>query len=223
MRRSNPKTILRQVAALFTILALTLTSRSALAARGINPARLRAADSEPQNWFTLGRDQNQTYYSPLAKIDASNVSRLGFAWAYDLGTTRGQEATPIVNELWKFDPRADPRAARNPCCDLVNRGVAVWKGRVFVASVDGRLHALDAKTGKEFWNADTIIDHERPYSSTGAVYIAGDLAVIGNGGADMNKGGVRGYVSAYDVETGKLAWRFYTVPGGPGPPPAGPA
>jgi quinohemoprotein ethanol dehydrogenase len=190
MRRSNPKTIVRQ-AALFTILALTLTSRSALAAGDIDPARLRAADSEPQNWFTLGRDQNQTYYSPLAKIDASNVSRLGFAWAYDLGTTRGQEATPIVvdgtmytsgtwgyvyaldattgNELWKFDPRADPRAARNPCCDLVNRGVAVWKGRVFVASVDGRLHALDAKTGKEFWNADTIIDHERPYSSTGAV------------------------------------------------------
>ena len=96
MRRSNPKTILRQVAALFTILALTLTSRSALAAGDIDPARLRAADSEPQNWFTLGRDQNQTYYAPLAKIDASNVSRLGFAWAYDLGTTRGQEATPIV-------------------------------------------------------------------------------------------------------------------------------
>ena len=244
MRGSNPKTILRQ-AALYTILALTLTSRSALAAGDIDPARLRAADSEPQNWFTLGRDQNQTYYSPLAKIDASNVSRLGFAWAYNLGTTRGQEATPIVvdgtmytsgtwgyvyaldaatgKELWKFDPRADPRAARNPCCDLVNRGVAVWKGKVFVTSVDGRLHALDAKTGKELWNADTIIDHKLSYSSTGAVYIAGDVAVIGNSGADMDKGGVRGYVSAYDVETGKLVWRFYTVPGAPGQPPEDPA
>ena len=98
------------------------------------------------------------------------MSRLGFAWVYDLGTARGQEATPIVvdgtmytsgtwgyvyaldaatgKELWKFDPRADPRTARNPCCDLVNRGVAVWKGKVFVASVDGRLHALDAIDGQ---------------------------------------------------------------------------
>jgi quinohemoprotein ethanol dehydrogenase len=174
-------------------------------------------------------------------IDAGTVSRLGFAWGYDLATARGQEATPIVvdgvmytswtwvyvyavdaatgKELWKFDPWADPRAARNPCCDLVNRGVAVWKGRVFVASVDGRLHSLDAKTGKELWNADTIIDGKLSYSSTGAVYIADDLAVIGNSGADMDKGRRRGYVSAYDVETGKLAWRFYTVPGPPGQPP----
>jgi quinohemoprotein ethanol dehydrogenase len=142
-------------------------SQSSLAAGDVDSARFRAADSEPQNWFTLGRDQNQTYYSPLVKIDAGNVSRLGFAWAYDLGTARGQEATPIVvdgtmytsgtwgyvyaldaatgKELWKFDPRADPRAARNSCCDLVNRGVAVWKGKVFVASVDGRLHALETR------------------------------------------------------------------------------
>ena len=244
MRGSDPKTNLQR-AVLLTALALTLVPQSPLAAGDVDSARLRAADSEPQNWFTLGRDQNQTYYSPLAKIDASNVSRLGFAWAYDLGTARGQEATPIVvdgamytsgtwgyvyaldaatgKELWKFDPRADPRAARNPCCDLVNRGVAVWKGKVFVASVDGRLHALDATTGKELWSADTIVDHKLPYSSTGAVYIAGDLAVIGNSGADMDKGGVRGYVSAYDVETGKLAWRFYTVPGAPGQPPEDPA
>ena len=244
MRGSDPKTNLQR-AVLLTALALALVPQSSLAAGDVDSARLRAADSEPENWFTLGRDQNQTYYSPLAKIDAGNVSRLGFAWAYDLGTARGQEATPIVvdgamytsgtwgyvyaldaatgKELWKFDPRADPRAARNPCCDLVNRGVAVWKGKVFVASVDGRLHALDATTGKELWSADTIVDHKLPYSSTGAVYIAGDLAVIGNSGADMDKGGVRGYVSAYDVETGKLAWRFYTVPGAPGQPPEDPA
>jgi len=233
MPGNDPKTVLRQTA-LFTVLAFATASQSTLAAGDVDLARLREANSEPQNWFTLGRDQNQTYYSPLAKIDNSNVSRLGFAWAYDLGTARGQEATPLVidgimytsgtwgyvyaidaatgKEIWKFDPQADPRAARNPCCDLVNRGVAVWKGKVFVASVDGCLHALDAKTGKEVWRTDTIIDHKLPYSSTGAVYIAGDLAVIGNSGADMDKGGVRGYVSAYDVETGKLAWRFYTVP-----------
>ena len=213
----------------------------AQAAGDVDWPRLMAADSEPQNWLTLGRDHKQAYYSPLAMINADNVDRLGFAWAYDMGTARGQEATPIVvdgvmytsgtwgyvyainattgKEIWRFDPRANPRAARNPCCDLVNRGVAVWKGRVLVASVDGRLHALDASTGTELWAADTIVDHDLPYSSTGAVYIAGNLAVIGNSGADMDKGGVRGYVSAYDVETGRLAWRFYTVPSRPGEAP----
>ena len=210
------------------------------AAGDVNEERLKAADSEPQNWFTLGRDQNQTYFSPLETINAGNIDRLGFAWAYDLGTSRGQEATPIVvdgvmytsgtwgfvyaleastgKQLWKFDPHADPRAAWNPCCDLVNRGVAVWKGKVFVTAVDGVLHALDAKTGNQLWSADTITDHTLPYSSTGAVYIAGNLAVIGNSGGEMGKGGVRGYVSAYDVDTGAFKWRFYTVPGAPGQP-----
>jgi quinohemoprotein ethanol dehydrogenase len=193
----------------------------------------------------LGRDGHQTYFSPLSKIDAANVGRLGFAWDYDLKTFRGQEATPIVvdgamytsgtwgfvyavdaatgKELWRFDPQADPRWARNPCCDLVNRGVAVWKGKVYVASVDGHLHALDAKTGKQLWEADTITDHKLSYSSTGAVYIAGDVAVIGNSGADVDRGAVRGYVSAYELDTGKLKWRFFTVPGAPGQPYENPA
>jgi quinohemoprotein ethanol dehydrogenase len=206
----------------------------------IDQARLNAADGEPQNWLTQGRDGNQTYFSPLAKIDTGNVGRLGFAWSYDMPTARGQEAMPLVvdgvmytsgtwgyvyavdaatgKERWSFDPEADPRAARHPCCDLVNRGVAVWKGKVFVASVDGRLHALDAATGKELWKADTIADRTQSYSSTGAVYIAGDVAVIGNSGSDMDHGGVRGYVSAYDTESGALRWRFYTVPGEHGKP-----
>ncbi len=227
-------------AAVLAWITVAFLPASPRAAGDLDEARLDAADAEPQNWFTLGRDQNQTYFSPLAKIDAANVGRLGFAWAYDLATTRGQEATPIVvdgamytsgtwgyvyavdaatgKELWKFDPRADPSAARNPCCDLVNRGVAVWKGKVFVASVDGRLHALEAKTGKQLWETDTITHHKLSYSSTGAVYIADNLAVIGNSGADMDQGGVRGYVSAYDVDTGKLKWRFYTVPGDAGHP-----
>src|SRR4029077_16204685 len=211
----------------------------------VDPSRLKAADSEPQNWFTLGRDQNQSYYSTLSKIDASNVSRLGFAWAYDLGTARGQEATPIVvdgtmytsgtwgyvyaldaatgKELWKVDPRDHPRAARHPCCVLVNRGVAVWKGRVYVASVDGRLHALEAKTGAKVWEADTVIDHKMPYSSTGAPQVAGRVVVIGNSGADMGHGGVRGYVSAYDLDTGTFKWRVFTVPPDPGHPSETPA
>ena len=211
------------------------------AAGNVDQARLDAAEQFAQNWFTGGRDQYGTYYSPLKQIDAGNVRRLGFAWQYDLGSPqRGQEATPIVvdgimytsgpwgyvyaldaasgKELWKYDPHADPAAARNPCCDLVNRGVAVWKGRVYVAAVDGRLHVLDAATGRKVWDVDTIADHAMPYSSTGAPQIAGNLVVIGNSGSDMGRGGVRGYVSAYDLESGQLKWRFYTVPPAPGKP-----
>ena len=206
----------------------------------VDAARLAGADSEPQNWFTGGRDKDGSYYSPLTMIDAQSVGRLGFAWQYDLGTDRGQEATPIVvdgvmytsgtwgyvyaldaatgQELWHFLPQVENIYARNPCCDLVNRGVAVWKGKVYVASVDGHLHALDAATGKQIWEADTFIDHKLPYSSTGAPQIAGDVVVIGNGGADMGHIAVRGYVAAYDLQTGAFRWRFYTVPPAAGQP-----
>jgi quinohemoprotein ethanol dehydrogenase len=207
----------------------------ARAAGDVDAARLRAADAEPQNWFTGGRDRQGSYYSPLTTINPTNVGQLGFAWQYDLGAPmRGQEATPIVidgvmytsgtwgyvyavdaatgRERWRYDPKAAYLAARNPCCDLVNRGVAVWKGKVYVASVDGRLHALDAATGRKVWEADTLADHKLPYSSTGAPQIAGDAVVIGNSGADMGHGAVRGYVTAYDLQTGAFRWRFFTVP-----------
>jgi quinohemoprotein ethanol dehydrogenase len=208
---------------------------SASGAGAVDEARLQAAAAEPQNWYTGGRDQGGTYYSPLNEINATNAKDLGFAWTYDLGSPlRGQEATPIVvdgvlytsgtwgyvyavdaatgHELWRYDPKPDYQAGRNPCCDLVNRGVAVWKGKVYVAAGDGRLHAIDAATGKKIWDTDTITDHQQPYSSTGAPQIAGDVVVIGNSGADIGHGGVRGYVSAYDIDTGKFKWRFYTVP-----------
>ncbi len=207
----------------------------------LDAARLAAADKEPQNWFTGGRDKDGTYYSPLTNIDAGNVKQLGFAWQYDLGNPmRGQEATPIVidgvmytsgtwgyvyavdaatgKELWRYDPKPDYFRGRHPCCDLVNRGVAVWKGKVYVASVDGRLHAINAATGKKIWEADTITDHKAPYSSSGAPQIAGNVVVIGNSGADMGHTAVRGYVAAYDLETGAFKWRFYTVPPAVGQP-----
>jgi quinohemoprotein ethanol dehydrogenase len=219
----------------------TLGATTTRAPGDLDAARLAAADSEPQNWFTGGRDKDGSYYSPLKLIDADNVSRLGFAWQYDLGIPRrGQEATPIVvdgvmytsgtwgyvyalvaatgRELWRYDPKPDYFAGRNPCCDLVNRGVAVWKGKVYVAAVDGRLHAVNAQTGQEIWEADTVTDHKLPYSSTGAPQIAGKVVVIGNSGADMGHGAVRGYVAAYDLETGAFKWRFYTVPGAVGQP-----
>ena len=207
----------------------------------VDTARLQAAGTEPQNWFTGGRDQEGSYFSPLKSIDTGNIAKLGFAWDYDLGSPqRGQEATPIVidgvmytsgtwgyvysvdaatgHELWRYDPKATQLAARNPCCDLVNRGVAVWKGRVYVAAVDGKLHAINAATGHKIWEVDTITDHSLPYSSTGAPQVAGNVVVIGNSGSDMGRGGVRGYVAAYDLETGAFKWRFYTVPPAVGQP-----
>jgi quinohemoprotein ethanol dehydrogenase len=225
-------------------LALASACASASAPRdagNVDAARLQGADSEPQNWFTGGRDKDGSYFSPLTAIDANNVNRLGFAWSYDLGDPkRGQEATPIVidgvmytsgtwgyvyavdaatgKELWRYDPKSDYFTGRNPCCDLVNRGVAVWKRKVYVAAGDGRLHALNAATGRQIWEADTITDRKLPYSSTGAPQIAGSVVVIGNSGADMGHGAVRGYVSAYDLNTGALKWRFYTVPPAPGQP-----
>ena len=132
------------------MLVIGAASRAAAAAPGaVDAARLQAADSEPQNWYTGGRDQGGTYYSPLATITAANVKNLGFAWEYDLGSPlRGQEATPVVvdgvmytsgtwgyvyavnaatgREVWRYDPHSDFFTGRNPCCDLVNRGVAVW-------------------------------------------------------------------------------------------------
>ncbi len=228
----------------FAVAAMAAPAPSASAAGtpgDVDAARLQAADSEPQNWFTGGRDQDGTYYSPLTSINTQNVKQLGFAWQYDLGSPRrGQQATPIVidgvmytsgtwgyvyavdaatgRELWRYDPHPNAFTGRHPCCDLVNRGVAVWKGKVYVASTDGRLHALNAQTGQRIWEADTIIDHALPYSSTGAPQIAGQLVIIGNGGADMGRGAVRGYVSAYDRDTGAFKWRFYTVPGSVGQP-----
>ena len=206
----------------------------------IDEARLRRSAAEPQNWLTLGRDRSGAYYSPLTDINERNVKRLGFAWDYDLATFRGQEATPIVvdgvmytsgtwgyvyaldaatgKELWKFDPKVHGQAGRYPCCDLLNRGVAVWEGRVYVAAVDGRLFALDAATGAKIWEVDTIVDHGLQYSSTGAPQIAGHAVVIGNSGGDMGTGGVRGYVTAYDLKSGEQLWRFYTVPGASGAP-----
>jgi quinohemoprotein ethanol dehydrogenase len=203
----------------------------------LDEARLAAAANEPDQWFTTGRDRSGAYYSPLGDINAGNVTRLGFAWEYRLGTRRGLEATPIVidgvmyavgnfghvyvldaasgRELWTYDPGIDGQWGRYACCDANNRGVAVWKGRVYVGALDGYLHALDAASGKLLWKVDTLPARgpKTPYTLSAAPVIAGDLVIVGSAGADFD--GARGYVAAYDLDSGAFRWRFFTVPRDP--------
>ena len=204
----------------------------------VGEARILNAAQEPDQWFTPGRDAEGTYYSPLDAINESTVARLGFAWEYELGTHRGLEATPIVvdgvmytsgnwgrvyaldaasgREHWTYDPGAPRQWGRYACCDVVNRGVAVRDGRVYVGSLDGYLHAIDAKTGQRVWRVDTLPSRgpkDFHYTVTDAPLLAGDLIVVGNSGSDF--AGARGSVSAYDLHTGTFRWRFYTVPRDP--------
>lgn len=205
-------------------------------AANVNETRITNADREPGNWMTYGRTYGEKRFSPLTEINDHSVSQLGLAWYYDLDTKRGQEATPIVVDdvmyftsawskvfalkaatgelLWSYDPKVPGNWAVNACCDVVNRGVAVWNGKVFVGTLDGRLIALDAANGHRVWETLTI-DPSFRYTITGAPRVAKGKVIIGNGGGEF---GVRGYVSAYDSETGKLVWRFYTVPANPSQP-----
>lgn len=199
----------------------------------IDEATLVQADSNPGEWLSYGRNYSETHFSPLDQINVNNVDSLGLSWSLVLGTNRGLEATPIVANgtmyfsgswskvyavdarngklLWEFDPEVPKEYGEKVCCDVVNRGVAIYKNKVYVGTLDGRLIALDANTGKKIWEENTV-DRSKPYSITGAPRIVKGRVIIGNGGADL---GVRGYVSAYDAETGKQHWRFYTVPGNP--------
>ncbi len=211
------------------------------ATASVDTKRVVAADDEPGNWLAHGRDYAETRYSPLKQINDENVADLGLAWYFDTGTKRGLEASPIVVDgvmyttgswsvvfahnaktgelLWQYDPEVPRAWGENACCDVVNRGVAVWKGKVYVGTLDGRLVALDAATGDVVWDVSTI-DRTQPYTITGAPRVVKDKVIIGNGGGEY---GVRGYVTAYDTATGEQAWRFYTVPGNPEEPLESPA
>jgi outer membrane protein assembly factor BamB len=120
--------------------------------------------------------------------------------------------------LWSYDPAVPRALGVRGCCDVVNRGVAAWNGKIFVGTFDGRLVALDARSGRPVWSTLTV-DSSKPYTITQAPRVIKGRVVIGNSGSEY---GVRGYISAYDAETGKLAWRFYTVPGDPSQPPEDP-
>jgi quinohemoprotein ethanol dehydrogenase len=202
----------------------------------VDGARIANADAEPGNWLSYGRTYSEQRFSPLARIDDKNAKQLGLAWFADLDTNRAQEATPLIVDgvmyvstawslvkaydartgrlLWAYDPQVRRELGVNACCDVGNRGVAAWNHKIFVGVYDGRLVALDAATGKPVWSTLTV-DTAKPYTITQAPRVIKGRVLIGNSGGEY---GTRGYISAYDAETGKLAWRFYTVPGDPSKP-----
>ncbi len=199
----------------------------------VTDQRLLHAGNEPGQWMTYGGTYQEQRYSTLKQIDKTNVKQLGLAWIADYDTNLEQESTPLEvdgviyvstawsrvyafdarsgKQLWEFNPQVPGEWAVNACCGLVNRGVAAYQGKIYVGTLDGRLIALDARTGKPIWSVQTF-DKTQRYSITGAPRIVKGRVLIGNGGAEF---GVRGYLTAYDAQSGKLAWRFYLVPGDP--------
>jgi quinohemoprotein ethanol dehydrogenase len=224
------------------LLALSpMGSLSAAPKAAVDATRLRAADAEPGQWLMDGRNYSAQRYSTLSSINEANVNQLGLAWYAELDTLRGVEATPLFvdgvlyntsawnitsaynaktgRRLWTHDPKVPREWGRYACCEPVSRGLAVWKGKVIIATLDGRLIALDARNGRQLWSAQTFTK-DWPYSITGAPRVFDGMVVVGNGGADL---GVRGFVSAWDADTGKFLWKFYLVPGDPSKGPDGAA
>jgi quinohemoprotein ethanol dehydrogenase len=230
--------------ALLAALPAAAVAQAATAARAgnVTDARLRNADQDPGNWLTHGGNWQELRYSRLTAINAGNVKALKPAWYAEFDTGRGQEATPIVvdgvlyvstawskvyaldaatgRQIWYYDPKVPGPTGAHACCDVVNRGVAVYEGSVYLATLDGRLIALNAGTGKREWSVRMFEYPSLSYASTGAPRAARGKIYIGNAGSDF---GGRGFVSAYDARTGKRVWRFYTVPGDPAGPPDGAA
>ncbi|RDI11421.1 PQQ-dependent dehydrogenase, methanol/ethanol family [Comamonas sp. AG1104] len=212
-------------------------AQAAAAVQRVDGAFIRANAAKTPDWPTVGVDYAETRYSRLDQINAANVKDLGLAWSYNLESTRGVEATPVVvdgimyvsaswsvvhaidtrtgNRIWTYDPQIDRSTGFKGCCDVVNRGVALWKGKVYVGAWDGRLIALDAATGKEVWHKNTFEGQKGSLTITGAPRVFKGKVIIGNGGAEY---GVRGYITAYDAETGEQKWRWFSVPGDPSKP-----
>ena len=246
MRRSIAGTVLCAAAGLALTAALTGAWAQDPQGTVVNGQAMRQADAPAQvgDWLSYSRTWDEQRFSPLTQINDGNVQALGLAWYADLETYRGVQASPLVidgvlynesifnivtaydgktgRKLWTYDPKVGSEWARLACCGPSSRGIAAWNGKLYIGALDGRLIAIDAKDGRELWSAQTF-DGSGPlgaYSITGAPRVYDGKVVIGNGGADY---GVRGFVVAYDAETGKRLWKFYTVPGNPADGPDGEA
>ena len=219
--------------AAIAMLALTACGKQApgLATEGVTDAMIAAAPEG--EWLSHGRDYGEQRFSPLTQISDANVTKLGLAWYADLDTARGQEATPLMHDgvlyistawsmvkaydartgalKWAYDPKVPRETLVRACCDAVNRGVALYGEKLYVGALDGRLIALDRNSGKEVWSK-VVVPNQQDYTITGAPRIARGKVLIGSGGAEYR---ARGYLAAYDAETGEELWKFHTVPGNP--------
>jgi quinohemoprotein ethanol dehydrogenase len=229
---------MKRVLIAVSLAALTLagcgTKPSAPVTQGVTDAMI--ASGNDGEWLSYGNDFGEQRFSKLTQISDQNVKGLGLAWSHDLETARGQEATPLVHDgvlyvstawsmvkafdaktgalKWSYDPKVPRETLVRACCDAVNRGVALYGDKVYVASLDGRLIALDQKTGKEAW-VKTVVPNQDDYTITGAPRIVKGKVLLGSAGAEYK---ARGYLAAYDHATGEELWKFHTVPGDPSKP-----
>jgi quinohemoprotein ethanol dehydrogenase len=230
--------------------ALGLAAALALGASGlgaqttvVNGEAMRHIDAPAQvgDWMSYSRGWDEQRFSPLDRINDTNVQTLGLAWYDDLETYRGVQASPLVidgvlynesiydvvtaydgktgRKLWTYDPKVGAEWARLACCGPSARGIAAWNGKLYIGALDGRLIAIDARDGHEVWSVQTFPEGQE-YSITGAPRVYDGKVVIGNGGADY---GSRGFVTAWDAETGAKVWKFYIVPTDPAAGPDGEA
>ena len=226
------------IAALIILTASLIVAQQGQQGKKVDDTALKNSGKTGEEWLTYGLNYAETRYSPLKQIDTTNVMRLGLAWSTDIGKGGdNQEDTPLFHdgvlyavtnwsiafavdartgkEKWRWDPQVNQTLIRRRiCCGIVNRGLGIYNGKIYVPVIDGRLAALDAATGKVIWTVQTTPPEEN-YTMTMAPRIVKNKVIIGNSGSEYP---VRGFFSAYDAETGKMAWRFYTVPGDPSKP-----
>ena len=215
-------------------LLVSCKQSSGLSVENISDEILENANAYQGDWLTYGKNYGENRHSELNLINKENVEKLELAWSLNLNTKRGIESTPLVVNgimyltgpwslvysvdaksgelLWTYDPKVPKSHGEKACCDVVNRGLAMYKGKLYLGALDGRLIALNASNGEVIWENNTLVGLEGSYTITGAPRVFDGKVFIGNGGAEY---GVRGFFSAYNAETGELDWRFYTVPGNP--------
>jgi quinohemoprotein ethanol dehydrogenase len=226
MIRINRTSVIAALAAVFFV-------HGGVAHAGVDDGML-GDQTDGANWAAIGRTYNENHYSPLAQITDRNIARLGLVWYYDLPPVTSVHTTPLAVDgvlyfavgysivraidvktgklLWQYDPDVPSVAGDKLRAGWGSRGIAFWQDKVYVGTQDGRLIAINAKTGKPVWSVATTQSNDGRYITSAPRAFAGKV-IIGHSGGDFEP--TRGYVTAYEASTGKQLWRFYTIPGDP--------